>query len=50
MTFTSQDGGTLLESETTVPGLLGVLIGRTLKTQQLANLDRLKGLLESGEL
>lgn len=50
MTFTSQDGGTLLESETTVLGFLGVLIGRTLKTQQLANLERLKGLLESGEL
>lgn len=50
MTFSSQDGGTLFESETTVPGVMGVLMGRSLTSQQLRNLQKLKELLEAGKL
>ena len=50
MTLSSQDAGTLLESQTSLPSLLGLLIGRPLKTQQQRNLERLKELLESKEL
>ena len=50
MTFSSQDGGTLLQSETTIPGLMGRLMGRTVISGQKRNFQKLKELLEAGEL
>ena len=50
MTFSSQDGGTLLRSETTIPGLMGRLMGRTVISGQKRNFQKLKELLEAGEL
>jgi len=40
----------LFESETTVPGVMGVLMGRSLTSQQLRNFQKLKELLEAGKL
>ena len=50
MTFSSENDGTLLESETTIPGLMGVLMGRMVISQQQRNLQTLKELLEAGKL
>lgn len=50
MTFSDQDGDTLLISETTVPGIMGYLMGRTVKSGQQRNLEKLKELLEAGKL
>jgi uncharacterized protein YndB with AHSA1/START domain len=50
MTFSSENDGTLLESETTIPGLMGVLMGRMVTSQQQRNLQTLKELLEAGKL
>jgi uncharacterized protein YndB with AHSA1/START domain len=50
MTFSSHNDGTLLKSETTVPGMMGFLMGRTVKSGQQRNFQKLKELLEAGEL
>lgn len=46
--FSSQNGGTLIKSELTVPGFMGLLMGRMMLAQQKRNYLRLKELLESG--
>ena len=48
--FTSENGGTRVQSTMTIPGVLGWLAGRALLSQQRQNYIRLKQLLESGEL
>lgn len=50
MTFSSHNDGTLLESETTIPGMMGFLMGRGVISGQRRNLQKLKELLEAGEL
>jgi uncharacterized protein YndB with AHSA1/START domain len=49
LSFHRQNNGTRVESELTVPGLLGWLFGRALLTQQRRNYARLKELLETGK-
>ena len=50
LTFISQNNGTLLKSELTISGLMGVLVGRAMFSQQRKNYARLKELLEADKL
>jgi hypothetical protein len=50
LSFTSENGGTLIRSELTIPGILGVLLGRLMLSQQKQNYQRLKQLLETAVL
>ena len=50
LSFIAEGEGTRIESELTVPGLIGRLVGRVLLAQQRRNYARLKQLLEGNEL
>jgi uncharacterized protein YndB with AHSA1/START domain len=50
LSFSHSNEGTLIESELRVPGLLGLLLGRSLLAQQRHNYACLKQLLETGAL
>jgi uncharacterized protein YndB with AHSA1/START domain len=50
LNLSSQNGSTLVESELTVPGLLGSFMGRMLLSQQESNYKRLKEMMEAGKL
>jgi uncharacterized protein YndB with AHSA1/START domain len=50
LNLSSQNSGTLIESELNVPGLLGGFMGRMLLSQQEKNYKRLKEMLEDDKL
>ncbi len=50
VSLTSQNTGTLLKSDLTVNGLMGIFVGRALFAQQKKNYTRLKELLETDKL
>jgi uncharacterized protein YndB with AHSA1/START domain len=50
LTLSSCDNGTHVESELTIPGPLGLLLGRAMLAQQQGNYLRLKELIEMGTL
>lgn len=49
LSFSQQKDGTLIESELTIPGLLGFLMGPLILSQQRGNYTCLKELLETDE-
>jgi hypothetical protein len=50
LSFTSANGGTLIRSELTIPGIMGAVLGRLMLAQQKQNYQRLKHLLETAML